>query len=128
MLLLDTCALLMLAGNQPLIPASTLDLLKSTDEEFAVSAITAFEITLKYKLKKLGLPMVPEKWYYSALETHGVKEIAMDSEIAITAAELPFIHKDPCDRIIIATAIKYNTAIITADRIIPQYPNIKVIW
>ena len=97
MLLLDTCTLLMVAGNQELIPDSILDFLKSTDEEFAVSSITAFEIALKYKLKKLGLPISPQKWYGLALESHGVEEIMMDGEIAITAAELPFIHKDPCN-------------------------------
>ena len=41
---------------------------------------------------------------------------------------LPPIHKDPCDRIVIATAMLKKLGIVTSDKIFREYKNIKVIW
>jgi len=127
MLLLDTCALLMLASDQPLIPEQAQNEIANA-ESLVVSAISAFEMTLKYKLEKLSLPLPPKAYYDTALVSHGIEEIVINSDITAFSAELPFIHKDPCDRIIIATALKNKAAIVTADKTMPRYPGIKVIW
>jgi len=128
MLLLDTCALLMLAGRREDIPDRTMKKLTAQADELFISTISSFEIVLKNRLGKLGLPMVAEEWYRKAVEGYAIEEIPVSSTIAMKSASLPFLHKDPCDRIIIATASEHRMPIITADQIIPQYPGIKVIW
>jgi PIN domain nuclease of toxin-antitoxin system len=90
--------------------------------------ISAFEIVLKNRLGKLVLPLTAEEWYHKAIEGYAIEEISVSSAIAVKSASLPFIHKDPCDRIIIATASEHKMPIITADKIIARYPGIKVIW
>jgi PIN domain nuclease of toxin-antitoxin system len=128
MLLLDTCALLMLAGRREDIPDKVIKKLTAQADELFVSTISSFEIVLKNRLGKLGLPMAAEEWYRKAVEGYAIEEIPVSSTIAMKSASLPFLHKDPCDRIIIATALEHRMPIITADQIIPQYPGIKVIW
>jgi PIN domain nuclease of toxin-antitoxin system len=128
MLLLDTCALLMLAGRREDIPDKAMKKLTAQADELFVSTISSFEIVLKNRLGKLILPMDAEEWYCKAVEGYAIEEIPVSSTIAMKSASLPFLHKDPCDRIIIATALEHRMPIITADQIIPQYTGIKVIW
>lgn len=128
MLLLDTCTLLMLGGNQKELSPKAVSALEKYGDNYYISTISSFEIVLKHKLGKLGLPSPPREWYQKAIELYGIEEIQVTSQIAMDSAELPFIHKDPCDRIIIATARSNKLKIVTPDKIIPQYPQTKVIW
>lgn len=128
MLLLDTCALLMLAGRREDLPDKVIKKLAAQADELFVSTISSFEIVLKSRLGKLILPLPAEEWYRKAVEGYGIEEIAVSSAIAMKSASLPFLHKDPCDRIIIATATEHKMPVVTADQIIAQYPGIKVIW
>ncbi len=86
-----------------------------------VSSISAFEIAHKYAKGGIGLPCDPDKWYIEVLEFHDLTEIPVDSKIAISSTKLPYIHKDPCDRFIIATAMQRNLTIITADDRFSEY-------
>ncbi len=128
MLLLDTCALLMLAGRREDLPDKVIKKLAAQADELFVSTISSFEIVLKSRLGKLVLPMPAEEWYRKAVEGYSIEEIPVSSAIAMKSASLPFLHKDPCDRIIIATAVEHKMPVVTADQIIAQYPGIKVIW
>lgn len=128
MLLLDTCALLMLAGRREDIPDRVIKKLTAQADELFISTISSFEIVLKHRLGKLVLPLTAEEWYCKAIEGYAIEEIPVNSAVAMRSASLPFIHKDPCDRIIIATALEHRMPIITADQMIPQYHGIKVIW
>lgn len=128
MLLLDTCALLMLAGRREDIPDKVIKKLTAQADELFISTISSFEIVLKNRLGKLVLPMTAEEWYRKAIEGYAIEEIPVSSAVAMKSASLPFVHKDPCDRIIIATALEHRMPIITADQVIPQYSGIKVIW
>lgn len=58
----------------------------------------------------------------------GVHEIPVDVQVALASTQLPPIHRDPFDRIIIATATKHGMTILTKDRIIPTYPKVKAVW
>ena len=46
----------------------------------------------------------------------GVREVPVDGEVAIAAAELPDFHKDPADRLIVASARDEGARLLTADR------------
>jgi PIN domain nuclease of toxin-antitoxin system len=55
------------------------------------------------------------------IDKHSLTEVLLSSKIAIASAKLPKVHKDPCDRFIIATAQIENLAVVTADRIFHKY-------
>jgi PIN domain nuclease of toxin-antitoxin system len=128
MALLDTCTLLWLAADQASLSGPAVAAIRSAKGNLAVCAISAFEIAVKHARKKLVLPLPPDQWYAKALAAHGIREIPVDGRCALLAAVLPPIHRDPCDRFLIATATLHGLPIVTADANIARYPGVRVIW
>ena len=128
MIILDTCTLLWLAGDQKKLSKEAIKIIEKNADSLFVSSITAFEVAIKYYSKKIKLEIPPLEWFNRTLETHGIKEILVTSSIAIISTQLPFLHRDPCDRIIIATAQTNGFKILTPDKLIFQYKGIEVIW
>ncbi len=131
MILLDTCALLWLVGDQEKLSLLATKNITNNAGNLYVSSISAFELSLKYEKGLLKLPFPPMKWFHEALLWHGLTEIAINSDIAIRSTLLPKIHQDPADRLIIATAMENQMAIITADKHIHSYNShvsLKIIW
>lgn len=128
MILLDTCALLWLNEDRSRFTDKALKALESEADELAVSAISMFEIGVKVKRGKLKLPMAPVEWLERLAKHYGLLDLSLSSNIAGAAAELPEIHRDPFDRLIIATAIDRRVPIVTADKIFSKYPGVRVIW
>jgi PIN domain nuclease of toxin-antitoxin system len=52
----------------------------------------------------------------------GIREMGLSSEIAIRAVELEDMHGDPFDRIIVATAMVADAVLLTADRLVLEWP------
>ena len=119
-MLLDTCALLWLAHNRTRISKDTL---VKIDEAPVVSIVTisGFEIGVKCRTGKLQLPVPPREWIEEVLAHHQIDVIGLDLEICIRATELPPIHKDPCDRFIIAAALTRNLPVVTGDARFAEY-------
>jgi PIN domain nuclease of toxin-antitoxin system len=69
-----------------------------------ISAVSGFEIGVKYRAGKLVLPALPAEWLKVVLDHHRIGVIPLDLPICVTATELPMLHRDPYDRLIIATA------------------------
>lgn len=120
-MILDTCALLWLAGNQrDRISDDTLSKIDLAPAVYIVS-ITGFEIGLKCRSGKLQLATSPQEWVDTAVEFHQIRVINLDLALCMRATELPYIHKDPCDRFIIAAALNMRMPVVTADRRFVDY-------
>lgn len=128
MYLLDTCTLIWLVSEQDSLTGKVKSILRNNPGNLYVSAISAFEIAVKTNKGKIELPLKPEEWFKEAVKHHGIEEIQISSDIACKSALLPRIHDDPCDRIIIATAMVNNMTIITKDEVFLKYPDIEVVW
>lgn len=120
MILLDTCGLLWLAAGSPQI-SDTVRRKIDSEAVVSVSAISAFEIGLKYRTGKLKLPTPPGEWWSRVVAHHRLNVIPVDAEIGIRATELPPVHRDPADRFIIATALQHKTPVVTADSRFADY-------
>lgn len=118
-MILDTCGLLWLVEGTTLSSSA----LKKINEApiVYVSAITAFEIALKYRKGKLRLPAEPNDWFKRVLIHHNLEMIDISLEIALKSTTLPQIHKDPADRFIIATALLYKLPVVTKDKMFSEY-------
>jgi PIN domain nuclease of toxin-antitoxin system len=79
-----------------------------------VSAISFWELALKIRKGKFGLARPIADWRASILRM-GVREVAIDGLIGIAANELPNMHDDPADRLIVATALNLGASLATSD-------------
>lgn len=127
-LLLDSCTFLWLVSDQSRLPDTVKQAIRARPASLTISAISAFEIGVKHARGKLRLPLEPATWMAKAMEQHGIHEIAVDCSIAAHSTQLPPLHNDPCDRIIVATAQLRNLTIMTPDALIRAYPGIVVVW
>ncbi len=96
----------------------------NSQPSMAVSAISCFEVTLLVKQRKLELPLPTEEWLVEALSASGVDCLPVTCEISRLSVALQDIHKDPADRIIIATAITHNALLASIDSLFPAYPEL----
>jgi PIN domain nuclease of toxin-antitoxin system len=120
MMLLDTCAVLWLVHDQSKISPDTLSRIESAPVVY-ISAISGFEIGLKCRAGKLTLPMPPADWIKEVVEHHNLSILDLDLETCVKATELPPIHRDPCDRLIIATALAQGMPVVTGDKRFAEY-------
>lgn len=94
-----------------------------------VSSITAWELAMLVQRQRLILRMDLESWLATAARIPQLRFIPVDNTIAINAAVLPEpFHKDPADRIIVATARALAAPLVTADERIRAYPQVRSIW
>lgn len=128
MILLDTCTFLWLVTQQDNLSKKARHEISSHASGLFISSISAFELGVKVHKKLLELPLSPQKWLNKALHLHGLTELPIDSETALYATQLPPIHKDPADRLIIATAYRHHLTILTPDSHISAYPQAKTSW
>jgi len=82
----------------------------------AVSAASVYELTLAVERKRLALTLALEDWLRGATEKADIAVAPIDTAIAKRAAQLPQVHGDPLDRIIIATALVKNARLLSLDR------------
>ncbi len=108
-----------LSDDQPL-GSDVIDVIEQSDY-LAVSAISCWEVAYLVKHGRLALPVELDEWIEMALSGSGVEVIKISSEVAISSALLPDIHRDPADRFIIATAVTADCMLATFDETIKKY-------
>lgn len=123
-LLLDTHVWVYYAGDAEELPASVVRAIEKARNSGSlyVSVISVWEIALLVRKKRLALPMSPARWTEEALKLTGLKLLAFTPEIAIESVELPeSMHKDPADRILVASARVERMTLVTRDREILEF-------
>lgn len=80
-----------------------------------VSPVSCFELALAHRRGRLELPLPIREWFSLALAGSDVELLPLIPAIAAQAVELPDIHRDPFDRIIIATALEMDTRLASVD-------------
>lgn len=131
MIVLDTHALLWwTAGDKKLSrPARKAIEVAMQEGEILVSAISAWEIAMLAKSGRLTLMMNADAWLDTVAEVPAVRFVPVDVRISVGAVDLPGeFHKDPADRIIVATARHHSVPLISANLKIRDYPFVKTVW
>ncbi len=125
MILLDTHIWLRwILADDPL-PQSIIDAIELSDSEVVVSAISTWEVVLLEKRKRIELTVPVDQWLEEALIGSHVRSLPIISEIAYLSGILPEHHKDPADRIIIATSIVNDAQLISLDKKFPLYSELQ---
>lgn len=116
-LILDTHSLLWWLMNQPKLLPRTLIELQNRNNLVLVSSIVVWEIAIKRALGKLQAPSD----LIDVVQKSGFEFLSISELHALATEQLPPIHKDPFDRMLIAQALVKNAMIVTRDANIPLY-------
>ncbi len=120
MLILDTHALYWWVNRTPdKLEQRQIDTIE-TAESLAISAMTCWEMAWLVKHGRIILQLPVSDWL-DQIEANGVVIIPVSRAIAERAVSLPEHHKDPADRIIIATAVEHQAQLISVDGRFPNY-------
>ena len=119
-LLLDTCAIVWMASTPGRFSAKAREAIENA-ESLLYSPISAWEIALKSSIGNLALPLPPREWFSRVVSHHGLERISLNESILFRSVELPWLHRDPADRIVIATALERGLAVVTGDDRFPAY-------
>jgi PIN domain nuclease of toxin-antitoxin system len=123
-LLLDTCAVIWVAEDQPIAQgaALALDEAHAADQFVYVSPITAWEVGLLVARGRLTTIIKPQLWFERLLDVPNVRLADMSPDLLISSSFLPGEPpRDPADRIIAATAREYGYTLMTRDRLLLSY-------
>ncbi len=96
-------------------------LLTDPDSTAVFSAVSVWEVAIKHGLNKPDFTVEPDIFLQSLRET-GFEELPVFPDHTLWVSDLPKVHKDPFDRLLIAQAIAEDLVFVTADKVFAQYP------
>ena len=102
--------------------------IRNGNEKVYVTSVSCLEIALLVKKGKIELSKNLNDWFILALKKSGIQLLPLTPEIAARINTLPEIHRDPIDRVIIASAIEHKAVLITKDSTIQKYPELEWEW
>lgn len=94
-------------------------------EQVCISSISCWEVVYLAKRGRIQLEMPSQKWIEVGLSDSSITCLPIDRQIAVLAANLPDHHRDPADRIIIATAITHGAQLMSFDEQFRKYDELK---
>jgi PIN domain nuclease of toxin-antitoxin system len=120
-LLLDTQLLLWAAGQPERLPVGARTVIDDARNQLMFSAASLWEVAIKSGIGRADF-RAGARLLRRGLLDNGYDELAITSEHAVAIANLPPIHKDPFDRMLVAQSAIEGILLLTADQIVAQYP------
>jgi PIN domain nuclease of toxin-antitoxin system len=120
-ILLDTQIFLWALAEPKRLGEKTKSLLRSRENQLYFSAASSWEISIKAGLGKLPLPESPDKYISSRMANLKIDPLDVRHYHTFIVYQLPLHHRDPFDRILIATAIAENIYLMSADEQFRRY-------
>lgn len=120
-ILLDTHILLWAALGAASLPALAAAMIEDGDNDLYFSPASIWEIAIKGKLEQ-NSPLVDARLFRQNLLANRYQELPINGLHAAYVRDLPHIHKDPFDRILVAQSTLESLVLVTADRTVARYP------
>ena len=121
-LLLDTHIFLWFITADERLPSMTQVAIRDTSNEVYLSVVSVWEVVVKYQLGKLPLPEAPERYIPRQRELHQIASLALDEHSVSFLPQLPVLHRDPFDRMLICQALASGSTMMTHDENVRTYP------
>jgi PIN domain nuclease of toxin-antitoxin system len=125
-LLLDTHTFLWFIDDNPRLSSNAKSLLES-DNDFLLSTASLWEIAIKLSLGKLSLPEPFEAFVFYHLSLNTIDVLQIDTAHLGVVATLPFRHRDPFDRLLVAKTMVERIPLVSADEEFDAY-SIERLW
>ena len=119
--LLDTHSLIWFLGGDPQFSAHARQLIEDDESELFVSVASLWEMAIKFSIGKLTLEKPFEQMFPEQLERNGIDILGIGVAHLKLLCALPFHHRDPFDRLIIAQALAEAMPIIGMDSVFGEY-------
>ncbi|MDR1854203.1 MAG: type II toxin-antitoxin system VapC family toxin [Azoarcus sp.] len=124
--LLDTHTVLWAFNDYEKLSPEAEAALSDTDSEACVSVASVWEVAIKASTGKLEFPGGATK-FVETVERNGFRLLNIESPHVLRVESLPFIHRDPFDRLLVATALVEDMRLVTADENIRRY-EVNCVW
>ena len=125
--LLDTHTLLWFLRDPQLLPPKVLEVIEAAGMDAAVSVVSLWEIAIKVSLNKLNLPKPYEELFPHSVPDSGLSLLSIEPSHLVPLSQLPFHHRDPFDRLLIAQAKVEKLTLITCDPEFAAY-DVQLLW
>jgi PIN domain nuclease of toxin-antitoxin system len=125
--ILDTHTFLWWNMDDPQLSTTARDFIADGRNELFLSAASAWEIAIKCARGRLSLPDTPMAYVTSRMAKHHLQPLPVLISHALRVFELPEIHQDPFDRLLVAQSQLEDLPILSADPLVAQY-EVNVIW
>lgn len=121
-LLLDTHVFLWFINRDARLPTKMRDAVRDLSNQAHLSVVSFWEISIKYQLGKLPLPQAPERYIPLKRLQHQMADLPLDEASVVQLANLPSVHRDPFDRMLVCQALEHGLTLVTVDPVFHSYP------
>jgi PIN domain nuclease of toxin-antitoxin system len=121
-LLLDTHAFLWFVLGDPLLSARARSLIEDPANATFISPASYWEMAIKISIGRYVLHEPYEDFFHRGIEANGFQILHIEPRHTAALTTLPFHHRDPFDRLLIAHALVEQMAIVSADTVFDSYP------
>jgi PIN domain nuclease of toxin-antitoxin system len=126
-LLLDTQAFLWWIADDRRLSRRARSAIANRSNECSVSLASCWEISIKVSLGKLTLDSPVDRFIPEQLDANGFGALPIDFNHVARVARLPFHHRDPFDRLLVAQALVEDLAVVSVDRVFVRY-GVRRVW
>lgn len=127
-LLLDSCTFLWLIAHPARLSTNAVQLFTDPANISYLSVVSVWEIAVQYSLGRITFQQPPQVFVPTQRRNHGVELLPLSEEATLYVPNLPRLHRDPFDRMLICQAIVQDFVILTPDQQIRQYPVVRTDW
>jgi PIN domain nuclease of toxin-antitoxin system len=121
-LLVDTHVFLWYISADPQLLAPLREVIRDPTNEVYLSVASVWEAVIKHALGKLPLPEPPATYLPRQREAHRIAALPVEEASLVNLADLPPLHRDPFDRLLVAQALQHGLTLITVDDSVRAYP------
>jgi PIN domain nuclease of toxin-antitoxin system len=126
-LLLDTHVLLWWLDDDPRLSSRCRDAIADPQSAILVSVATVWEIAIKAGLGQLDMPPDLGRYLHSQIHRNSFDVLPVGFAHAVAVRDLPWHHKDPFDRLLIAQSRTEQIPIASADAVLASY-EVELVW
>lgn len=125
---MDTHTLFWLDTDPGRLSPYALEVVRNRRNQVYISAVTAWELSIKHRLGKLpnAAPLLAS--YHASLARYGFQELAFSSFHALAERSLSSPHRDPFDRALVAQALQEGLHLVSNDPQVAGFSEIVVLW
>jgi PIN domain nuclease of toxin-antitoxin system len=126
-LLLDTSTFLWFLTLDRRLSETAAEVIRSSENDVWLSAVSFWEIVVKHQLGRLPLPEPPSSYIPKQRRRHGIRSLALRERAIAHLRKLPGVHRDPFDRMLVCQSLEHGLTLVTSDPALEAYP-VKTLW